>query len=146
MNIWITYAIVAIILLISEVVYLNIADKYDIIDIPSKRSSHTSSVLSGGGIIFTITMVLWSITHFSSSTGEGSFIALLEFLPFIIGLVLVAGVSFWNDIHPLSNGSRLLVQFAAMVLMFWSLFWGGNSWFIALDWYWQILIHCSPDC
>ena len=44
-----------------------------------------------------------------------------QYLPFIIGLVLVAGVSFIDDIRSLPDSLRLIVQFASYGLMFWSL-------------------------
>lgn len=52
MNIWISYAIVAIVLLILELVYFKIADKCNIIDKPNERSSHKNIVLRAGGIIY----------------------------------------------------------------------------------------------
>ena len=61
MNMWITYGIIAVILVIAELVYFRIADKCNIIDKPNERSSHKSIVLRGGGIIFAISMVVWAI-------------------------------------------------------------------------------------
>jgi hypothetical protein len=37
-----------------ELIYFKIADKYNIIDHPNHRSSHTKVTIRGGGIIFTI--------------------------------------------------------------------------------------------
>ena len=54
MNILITYLIIAAILLVAELLYFKIADKCNIIDKPNERSSHTTIVLRGGGIIFTL--------------------------------------------------------------------------------------------
>ena len=50
----VTYIIIFVLLLIAELVYFRIADKCNIIDKPNERSSHTSIVLRGGGIIFLI--------------------------------------------------------------------------------------------
>lgn len=47
-----TYLIIFALLLIAELVYFRIADRFNIIDKPNERSSHTSVVLRGGGIIF----------------------------------------------------------------------------------------------
>lgn len=58
--IW-TYVIIAAILLAAELVYFRIADKCNIIDKPNERSSHTTIVLRGGGIIFSLSMVVWAI-------------------------------------------------------------------------------------
>ena len=47
-----TYLLIAVLLFVLELAYFKIADKYNIIDKPNLRSSHTSIVLRGGGIIF----------------------------------------------------------------------------------------------
>ena len=49
---WLTYGIIAVLLLAAELVYFRIADKCNIIDKPNERSSHKSIVLRGGGIIY----------------------------------------------------------------------------------------------
>lgn len=61
MNYWMTYGIIAVILLVAEVCYFKVADHFNIIDKPNERSSHTKVVLRGGGIIFAISMVIWQI-------------------------------------------------------------------------------------
>ena len=58
--IW-TYVIIAAILLIAELVYFKIADHFNIIDKPNERSSHSTVVLRGGGVIFTIAMIAWAV-------------------------------------------------------------------------------------
>ena len=143
MNIWITYSIIAAILVIAELAYFRIADKCDIIDRPNERSSHSSIVLSGGGIIFAISMIvwfLWQIIVESLGLRVESQFRVEEYLPFILGLVLIAGVSFWDDIHSLPDSVRLVAQFVAMGLMFWSVFGFQDSWFMVQDWYWQMAI------
>ena len=50
----ITYLIITAVLIVAELVYFKIADKFNIIDKPNQRSSHSRIVLRGGGIIFTI--------------------------------------------------------------------------------------------
>ena len=46
------YLIILVLLFLAELFYFHIADKYNIIDKPNKRSSHTRITLRGGGIIF----------------------------------------------------------------------------------------------
>lgn len=133
------YLIIFVLLLAIELCYFKVADHYNIIDKPNERSSHSSIVLRGGGIIFAISMIVWSLTPFPSPQGEGSTVALLEYLPFIIGLVLICGVSFWDDIHSLPDSVRLVAQFAAMALMLYS-FMSKDSDFNDWAWYWQVLI------
>ena len=47
-----TCIIIFVLLLVAELVYFKIADKCNIIDKPNERSSHSTIVLRGGGIIF----------------------------------------------------------------------------------------------
>ena len=49
-----TYLIIAALLVAAELLYFRIADRFNIIDKPNARSSHSSIVLRGGGIIFLI--------------------------------------------------------------------------------------------
>ena len=48
----VVYLLIAVLLLVLEWVYFKIADKFNIIDKPNLRSSHSTIVLRGGGIIF----------------------------------------------------------------------------------------------
>lgn len=130
--IW-TYIIIAAVLLVLELVYFKIADKCNIIDKPNERSSHSTIVLRGGGIIFAISMLVWSLTPFPSPMGEGSTIALLQYWPFLIGLLMICGVSFYDDVHSLPDSMRLVAQFIAMGLMFWNLdIMHWNMWWVVL--------------
>ena len=112
--IWI-YIIIAIILFAFELVYFKIADKCNIIDKPNERSSHTTVVLRGGGIIFALSMMVWAVLM----QVQGNDI--IGYLPFLLGMLLVAGVSFWDDVQSLPDTVRLVAQFVAMALMFWSI-------------------------
>ena len=53
------FIIVTLILLVLELLYFRIADKFNIIDKPNHRSSHTQITLRGGGIIFPIAFLLY---------------------------------------------------------------------------------------
>lgn len=114
--IW-TYLIIAIALLMAELLYFEIADHFNIVDKPNERSSHSRIVLRGGGIIFTISMIIWFIWQIVN----GEWCIAQGYLPFIIGLVLVAGISFWDDVHSLPDSLRMVVQILAYLLMFWSI-------------------------
>ena len=114
----ITYITIFILLLIAELFYFCIADKCNIIDKPNERSSHSTIVLRGGGIIFLIGAWIWSL-FFG-----------FQYPWFLAGLTLVAGVSFIDDIHSLPDSVRLVVQFAAAAMAFyqlgilhWSMWW-----------------------
>lgn len=121
MNIYVTYLIIAAILVVAELVYFRIADRFNIIDKPNERSSHTKVVLRGGGIIYVLGM--WIYAAFFG----------VETWPFLLGLTLVAGISFVDDIHSLPDSLRLVVQFVAMFLMFyqWNVL-NWESWWIVL--------------
>ena len=113
-----TYIIIFVLLLVAELVYFRIADKCNIIDKPNQRSSHTTIVLRGGGIIFMIGAWVWSL-FFG-----------FHYPWFLAGLTLVAGVSFVDDIHSLPDSVRLVAQFAAAAMAFyqldilhWSMWW-----------------------
>ena len=109
------YTIIFILLLAAELLYFKIADKCNIIDKPNERSSHSTIVLRGGGIIFTLSIIAWAIMMVIQGKD------ITGYLPFLCGLVLIAGVSFWDDVHSLPDSVRLVAQFTAMALMFWSM-------------------------
>ena len=102
----IIYGIIFLTLIVLEIVYFKVADKFDIIDKPNERSSHSIIVLRGGGIIFLLGLWVWSMFFGFSYPW------------FLLAVTLVAGVSFIDDIRSLPDSVRLVVQFAAMGLMF----------------------------
>lgn len=117
MNTYLTYGIIFVILLVLELVYFKIADKFNIIDKPNERSSHSTIVLRGGGIIFLLGAWVWSIAFG------------FQYPWFLLGLTLVAGVSFIDDIHSLPDSVRLVVQFTAATLAFYQLGMLSGEWF-----------------
>lgn len=124
-----TYLIILALLVLAELLYFRVADHFNIIDKPNERSSHSSIVLRGGGVIFSLSMIAWMVLM--CIQGEMSIV--LEYLPFLVGLLLVAGVSFWDDVKSLPDSIRLVVQFTAMALMFWSMgIMHWNMWWIVI--------------
>lgn len=121
---WLTYSVIAVILLIAELAYFRIADKCNIIDKPNERSSHSTIVLRGGGVIFSLSMVVWAILMMVQGN------AIAQYLPFLCGLVLICGISFWDDVKSLPDSLRMAVQIIAILLMFWSmgLYTAADSW------------------
>ena len=125
----ISLGIIFILLLVTELLYFKIADKFNIIDKPNQRSSHSTIVLRGGGIIFSLAMVVWAVMM----AVQGECQTVVSYLPFLAGLLMVAGVSFWDDVKSLPDSVRLVVQFVAMGLMFWSMnIMHWNMWWIVL--------------
>jgi len=100
------------ILFILEILYFKIADHYNIIDEPNQRSSHTIHTIRGGGIIFALSALMFF------------YISNFQYPYFILGLTLIAGVSFLDDIFTLNKRVRLLAQTISVALLFleWSLF------------------------
>ena len=110
MNIFITYVIIFVILLTLELLYFRIADKCNIIDKPNERSSHSTIVLRGGGIIFMLGLWIWACFY-----GFG-------YPWFLAAVTLIAGVSFVDDIRSLPDSVRLVAQFVAMGLTLYELY------------------------
>lgn len=109
MSNYLIYFLIFLILILLEIFYFRIANKYNIIDKPNNRSSHSSIVLRGGGIIFLLSLWIW-----------GFFFG-LQYIFFLLAVTLVAGVSFIDDIKSLPDGIRLIAQFFAMIMMFYQL-------------------------
>ena len=103
------------------------ADKFNIIDKPNERSSHSRITLRGGGIIF----YFGALVYFLSNHWEYPW--------FMLALTLITFISFVDDIRSTSQGLRLVFHFTAMALMFYQ--WGLFS----LSWWWIIiaLIICT---
>jgi UDP-N-acetylmuramyl pentapeptide phosphotransferase/UDP-N-acetylglucosamine-1-phosphate transferase len=114
------YLLLFIFLFIAELAYFRIADRFNIIDKPNERSSHTSVTLRGGGIVFYIAILLYFII-------EG-----FQYPWFLTGLTLISFISFVDDIYPQSFKLRLVIQVTAMMLMFyqWGLF--SYSWYFTI--------------
>lgn len=100
--IWIIVAL----LVVLELLYFQIANHFNIIDKPNLRSSHTHVTLRGGGIIFLLGAWLFSIFYG------------FQYPWFLAGLTAIAGISFVDDVCSVPNRVRLLIHFAAMLLLF----------------------------
>lgn len=118
-----------VIFLLCELAYFVIADHFNIIDKPNERSSHSSIVLRGGGIIFPISVVLLSVFMASVDMDSGYVSRVWGYwIPFLVGLLMVAVVSFVDDIRSLPDSVRLVVQFVAVALMMYAVW---TEWFMA---------------
>lgn len=102
------YLLVIALLFVAELLYFRIADKYNIIDKPNERSSHTRITLRGGGIIYWVAALLYVLFNPSETAGW-----------FLAGITLMAGVSFWDDIKGLGQKIRLLFHLLAMTCAFY---------------------------
>ena len=95
--------------MILMLLYFKVADKFNIIDKPNQRSSHTEVTLRGGGIIFWFSALLYFIQHIQNNYF------------FFTGITLVSLVSFWDDIQSLSNKVRISIHFLSITLIFYDL-------------------------
>ena len=100
------YVGIAIALLAFEIAYLQLAKSLKIVDLPHHQSSHKGWVIRGGGIIFYAAFLLWSVAH-GYRWGGG-----------LLGLTILAGVSFIDDVRSVSPIIRLICQFIAIIVMF----------------------------
>lgn len=121
------YIVILVLLFVAELFYFRVADKFNIIDKPNERSSHSRITLRGGGIIF----YFGALAYFLSNHWEYPW--------FMLALTLITFISFVDDIRSTSQGLRLVFHFTAMALMFYQ--WGLFS----LSWWWIIiaLIICT---
>lgn len=103
------YTILGIVLMIIMLLYFKVADRFNIIDKPNERSSHTEITLRGGGIIFWFSALLYFVQHIQSNYF------------FFTGITLVSLVSFWDDIQSLSNKIRIGIHFLSITLIFYDL-------------------------
>lgn len=101
----VVYLFILIILFVLELLYFRIADRYNIIDKPNERSSHSQITLRGGGIIFYLAALLYFMW-------SG-----FQYPWFFLGLTMMTVVSFADDVLTLSNKARLLVHFGSVLLM-----------------------------
>lgn len=110
-----------VIFIILELVYFKIADRFNIIDKPNHRSSHTSVTIRGGGIIFPLAVLAYALMNGFQDAY------------FVIGLLAISTVSFLDDILTLNNKVRLSVHLTSVLLLFfqWNLF--------GLNWYWVLI-------
>ena len=113
MNEYLLYGVIAVLLFLLEVGYFRVAAHFNIIDRPNERSSHSSLVLRGGGIIFLLGVWIWC-----------AFFG-FQYPLFLTAVTLAAGISFIDDIHSLPDSVRLVVQFVAMGLMIGQIFLTG---------------------
>ncbi len=114
------FLILFTILFLLELLYFKIAEKFNIIDKPNQRSSHSVVTLRGGGIVFYLSALAFYI--------QSGF----QYPWFFLGLTLMTLISFLDDILSLSNKIRLLVHFGSVLLMTYQLDAFNLSWYFLL--------------
>jgi UDP-GlcNAc:undecaprenyl-phosphate GlcNAc-1-phosphate transferase len=95
-----------IIIFILELCYFKVADFFNIIDQPNHRSSHTTLVLRGGGIVFALSLLLYPLYYG------------FEYSYFLLGLLVISTISFADDIKPVTSKLRIIFHLASVALLF----------------------------
>ncbi|MDR1182278.1 MAG: glycosyltransferase family 4 protein [Bacteroidales bacterium] len=116
------YLFVIILLFAGMLLYFKIASKCNIIDKPNRRSSHDYITIRGGGIVFWLAALIYSVQY------------IVESRYFFAGMMLVCGVSFWDDISSLPNRVRITAHFLSISLIFY-----GLSLFTLFPW-WLVVV------
>jgi UDP-N-acetylmuramyl pentapeptide phosphotransferase/UDP-N-acetylglucosamine-1-phosphate transferase len=98
--------------------YLRVALYYGIVDRPNERSSHSESVIRGGGIIFVMAFMLWSFVNGFA-------------YPYLLcGVLMVAIISFIDDIKSISSMTRFGVHVISIGLLLFQLELFQFSWWL----------------
>ena len=114
------YFLVLTILTLCSIIYLKLANKFNIIDKPNERSSHTKVTVRGGGIIFPIAILLFF------------FFNDYQYPYFVFGVLLISVVSFLDDIYTLSSKIRFPFQFIAVFLVLYQVGWGLSPFYLSI--------------
>lgn len=89
--------------------YMQLAKKYNILDVPNHRSSHDKLTIRGGGVIFPVALLLaYLLFDFQYSW-------------FVISVLILSLVSFLDDLYSLSSRVRFFVHFLSVFLLLFEL-------------------------
>lgn len=99
------YLIVLILNVVTIILYIRLANRFDIVDRPNERSSHNYITIRGAGVIFFVTGLYWALLNFN------------QYVYFTTGLLIIGLVSLLDDIFALKNKIRIIVQLLAVILV-----------------------------
>lgn len=114
------YIIATIAVIALELLYFFLAKKFHIVDRPNERSSHHKVVLLGAGIIFYLAVLFYSLTNG------------IPYPNFLIGLSVLAIISYIDDLRPMPAWLRLFAQLFAVLISFWLDVYALEIWQIVL--------------
>ncbi len=100
------YVLAPFISILLFVLYYIIGKKGNITDSPVGRSSHKNSTITGAGIVFTVSFLAVNIL---CNTGLP--------LSFFLGLILLATISFIDDIKFVKHSVRFVFQILGLILL-----------------------------
>lgn len=101
-----SYIVFSLILLASILIYFRIADRFNIIDKPNARSSHTEITIRGGGIIYLVAALIAGIAY-------------PQFWIPLLGMFIIGIISFVDDRITLSSKIRIIFHLTAVTLLFY---------------------------
>jgi UDP-N-acetylmuramyl pentapeptide phosphotransferase/UDP-N-acetylglucosamine-1-phosphate transferase len=81
-----------------------------LLDVPNERSSHDRPTLRGGGLAIVLVVLVGGALYALLAGRIG------EFTPYFLGVLLVAAVSFFDDVRSLPTFVRLAVHVIAAIL------------------------------
>jgi UDP-N-acetylmuramyl pentapeptide phosphotransferase/UDP-N-acetylglucosamine-1-phosphate transferase len=103
-------------------------------DKPNERSSHKVVTLRGAGVVFVFLLLMVSLygfvhykLHFLPHSGTSLNFGKFKNVGFFWGLLIIAVVSFYDDVRPLPPKVRMSIQFVAVALMVVPM---GVSWWV----------------
>lgn len=102
------FLFISIALCVLEWIYIRIARKCRIVDVPCGRSSHAGVVVRGGGIVFYFAAVGWFLWQGCTQWW------------LIAGLTLLAAVSFADDLREMPVSWRLCAQLLGAAAIFYA--------------------------
>ena len=117
---WLLAALVISLLLVHFMI--GYAYRRGLLDLPGRRRSHQQPTPRGGGIGIVMVMLLCAPWVLSGTVSHGVVAS------WIAGLLLIAGIGWWDDHRPLQILPRLAVQVLAVSGFSAVLVHGGGSW------------------
>lgn len=101
----IIFCIATILFLGIELLYFKIADKFNIVDKPNQRSSHTKTTIRGGGVIFPLAFI------------TGIIIFQPQNIWVAVAVLAISFISFMDDVVTLNNLTRIGIHLLAVILV-----------------------------
>ena len=90
------------------------AEQRQIIDMPNERSSHTRPTPRGGGLIIVGVTLFFGAILAATLVPDSIWHV---YLPFAAGAILVAAISWLDDLRSLSNSARLAAHLSGAVIV-----------------------------
>jgi UDP-N-acetylmuramyl pentapeptide phosphotransferase/UDP-N-acetylglucosamine-1-phosphate transferase len=102
------------------IAYIVIAKRFKVIDLPTRRSSHTYPTVRGGGILFPIGAAIWFIIFGWEQPYA------------VFGLLLISLISFVDDLKSLPGSLRIVFHLIAIGLLFYDVGLFSMHWYLLI--------------